>query len=336
MTRWLAAAGGSIRRVEEGSAGPCEPGQSSRGQLIGHDIFRRGYVHFQMYGRLLRLRSSLPAGIMHWTYPVPLVMEGWTNLYTVHDAIPLTRPDLTPISPRRHRALLRALMTRAHRLVTVSECARGEIVAALACNPDKVVNCGQSVDFDVVARAFLPTGLAAKHYLLFCGSIEPRKNLSALLTAYGRSGTALPLVIAGPDGWRAEPILRQIAGTAGVIRLPYLDRDQLLALIQGARAMLFPSLAEGFGLPVAESMALGTAVMTSNRGALAEIAGGAGLLVDPDDPASIADGIVRLAEDDGLVRRLAELGRQHAPVFSRDAFATRLAAVYGEAFANDP
>lgn len=299
--------------------------------LLARDVFRSAHIHFSTWGRLLRLSSDLPAGIAHWTYPVPLVLDGWINLYTVHDAIPLESPELTPIDPTRHRAVLDRILPEATRLVTVSDSARTSILATLGCAPDAVVNAGQAVTVTDEPRAPIPAELRHKSYLLVVGSIEPRKNVANLLAAYRESGISLPLVLAGPDGWQAEPILRAIAATPGAMRLPYQSRAQLLGLIAGARALLFPSLAEGFGLPVVEAMALGTATMTSDSGALAEVAGGAALLIDPRDTVAMTAGIVRLSHDDALIAALGAAGVARATAFSADRFADRLRGLYADA-----
>jgi glycosyltransferase involved in cell wall biosynthesis len=296
--------------------------------LTARDLFRRAHIHFGLFRRPLAIVAPGPPGIMHWTYPLPIVMRGWANIYTVHDAIPLTHPDLTSINPRRHRAVLAALATVAVRFVTVSEAARREIVAATGGADDFVVDAGQAIDATPATTGQLPAGLRPDGYLLFCGAIEPRKNLTRLLDAYRRSGAALPLVIVGPDGWRAGPIAARIARTPGVLRLPFQDRETLRRLIAEARALLFPSLVEGFGLPVGEAMALGTAVLTSAGGALEEVAGDAALLVAPADVDALASAIGRLANDDALVLRLAKAGRVRAAAFTPDRFAERLTGIY--------
>ncbi|WP_308461817.1 glycosyltransferase family 4 protein [Sphingomonas folli] len=319
--RWSGAVPRAARHLRAGA-------DADGATLLGRDLFRRAHVHFDLYRRLMPLRCDLPAGIMHWTYPVPLRVEGWINLYTVHDAIPLDRPELTPIAPRRHRAVLDAIVAGGDGITTVSQAARAAIVAALGCDPAFVVDTGQPVDVAEAARASLPVGLTPRGYLLAVGTVEPRKNLVALLAAYRRSGTELPLLIAGPDGWEAGPILADIAATPGAIRLRYPPRELLVTLLAEARALLFPSLAEGFGLPVAEAMALGTPVLAGGTGAPAEVAGGAALLVDVTDVDSIAAAITRLANDDALVRDLAARGRARAPAFAPSRFAERLAAIY--------
>ncbi|WP_156678428.1 glycosyltransferase family 4 protein [Sphingomonas profundi] len=313
---------GARRLVPGGGHGGISEG------LVGRDIFRVAQVHFDLYGRPLPLRAPGPPGIMHWTYPVPLRLLGWRNVYTVHDAIPLDQPDLTPINVRRHARLLRAIMRDAAAIVTVSDDARGAIAAATGCDPAFVANCAQPVILPCEPPP-PPAEFAPGSYFLFCGSIEPRKNLARLAAAHRASGTALPLLIAGPDGWRAEEVTAAIAAGGGhVVRLPYQGRDALIGLVAHARALLFPSLAEGFGLPVAEAMALGTAVMTSAGGALAETAGGAALLVDPQDIAAMAGAIADLGRNDALVADLAERGRVRAADFSLDRFAARLRRFY--------
>jgi glycosyltransferase involved in cell wall biosynthesis len=321
--RWLAAAWPLARHANrDGTAD-----SSNVEPFFARDVFRAAQVHFNLYGRLLRVRMPMPFGIMHWTYPVPLQVIGWANVYTVHDAIPIAQPTLSPIDEGRHRRLLRAVCEAAAAIAAVSADARAAIITAVDCPADLVVDCAQAVDL-APSDAALPGGLMPGGFLLVCGTVEPRKNIGRVLAAYRRSGVALPLVIAGPDGWRADEIAADIAGTLGVVRLKELDRAAMLALIGGARALLMPSLAEGFGLPVVEAMALGTPVATSDSGALREVAGGAALLVDPSDPAAIADAIVRLAGDDRLCAELHAAGLRRARNFTLARFAERLERLY--------
>lgn len=308
---------------------PLRPAADDRGRvLVGRDIFRRAHVHFGIRRKLYPLRCDLTPGIMHWTYPVPMVMDGWINLYTIHDTIPLDHPDLTPIDPRRYRAVLDAIVERGDGITTVSQSARTAIVQALRCDPDFVVDTRQPVYVAQPPSGRLPVGLVRHGYFLVVGSIEPRKNVAAILAAFRQAHTELALVLVGPDGWHADPILADIAATPGAIRIAYADRDDLLALVSNARALIFPSLAEGFGLPMVEAMTLGTPVLTSDTGALAEIAGDAALTVDPTSVAAIRDGLVRLARDDALTAALTARGTVRAAKFSPARFAARLTEVY--------
>jgi glycosyltransferase involved in cell wall biosynthesis len=319
---WLAAVSPAAREARR-EHGPGADGET----FVASDIFRTAQVHFNLYRRLLRIRLPIPFGIMHWTYPVPIEVIGWANVYTVHDAIPIARPDLSPIDEARHRRLLRAVFEAAAAIATVSEAARGEIIAATGCPSDLIVDCSQAVDA-APSDAALPAGLMPGGFLLVCGTVEPRKNIRRILAAYRLSGVALPLVIAGPEGWHSEEIAADIATTPGIVRLKDLDRTEMLALIGGARALLMPSLAEGFGLPVVEAMALGTPVATSDTGALREVSGGAALLVDPEDITAIGRAIQRLSSDDRLCDQLRAAGRRRAGHFTVARFAERLERLY--------
>jgi len=308
-------------------------GADERKLLVSPDVFRVAQVYFDVHRRPLKVRLPGPPGIMHWTYPVPLAAIGWHNLYTVHDVIPLRRPDLTHIDGRRYGRMLTRLAECAARFIAVSETARDEIVRVIGCPADFVIDCSLAVDATPADPAILPEALTPGGFLLVCGTVEKRKNVARLLEAYRASKLSLPLVIAGPDGWGAAEIAPLLAATPGTIRLPYLDRPTLRALIGHARALVMPSLAEGFGLPVAEAMALGTPVVTSNQGALAETAGGAALAVNPEDTARLATALHRLAEDDALCAALAAAGRRNAGRFTPARFAERLTRAYAAVMA---
>jgi glycosyltransferase involved in cell wall biosynthesis len=310
------------------------------------DVFGLAQVHFDLFGAPLRLRGD-PPDLMHWTYPLPVRFEGARNLVTVHDLIPLRHPAYTSTDVARFQRLVTAVAAQADHIVTVSESARADIIALLGCPADKVTNTYEALGLSAEQlaaahrRAASPDpalGMAPRGYLLYAGSIEPRKNVRGLIEAYVASGTTLPLVLVGPDGWRTEEQLRGHAvrivdapwrepGPA-VVRLRYVPYDTLLALIAGARALVYPSFAEGFGLPILEAMTLGTPVVTSNIGAMAEIAGAAALLVDPHDPRDVARAIDVVTQDDARAAELAARGTVRAADFSIDEHAARLTKVY--------
>ena len=311
--RWAAAAWpGSAQAV------PADGGHAAM------DVFRIAQVHFDLWRRVRPVRAVAPPDVMHWTYPLPLRLVGRPNVYTVHDLIPLLHQELTGINGARMRRMLQAILRHAAHVVTVSEATREEIIAQLGVAPGHVTNTGQAVDVTGADTA-PPQGLTPGTYWLHVGAVERRKNIRRLVAAWRASGTAHALVLAGPDGWNA---VEQLAGAPPVRRIPWLPRPELLALIRGARGLLMPSLAEGFGLPVAEAMALGTPVLTSNRGALAEVAGGAAVLIDPEDTGAIVQGLMALDHDADLRGRLAALGLIEARRFGRDAYAGRMRAMY--------
>ena len=349
--RWAAAAwpGAVPAPVEEGSA----QGPAQNGRRVATDVFRRAQVHFDIHGRYLRLRSASPPALMHWSYPLPLRFAGVPNLYSVLDLIPLLRPDLTPIHQARARRMLARLRREATHLTTISEASRRDIIATLGWPPERVTNTSLALDLppwsdadaDAAARrAMDAAGLARGGYFLHAGTVEPRKNIARLIAAYRASRSCRALVLAGPDG--AGAAAAELAGTAGllvqpgdaaraasgrprILRLPWLAREDLLGLVHGAAAVLAPSLAEGFGLPAVEAMALGTPALTSRGGATEEAAGGAALLADPLDVRALAAAISALDTDPALRGCLAAAGRRRAGAFGLAAYADRLAALYG-------
>lgn len=287
------------------------------------DVFRTAQNHFSLTGRTLALAFPSPPDIAHWTHPLPLHARGAINIYTVHDVIPIIRPDLTAMHGPRHHNLMRAILRRADHLVTVSDTARTDIIAALGLDPARITTV-------YPAGAALPVDppphpdFAAQGYFLHVGRLDRRKNLPRLIAAHLASGTLRPLLLAGPDGDETTPLA--IDGVK-IIRLGWLPPVELGALIAHACGLLLPSLAEGFGLPIIEAMAQGTPVLTSTPGATAEIAGNAAILVDPTDTAAIAAAIARL--DSGSQNAaLGVAGKQRALNFTLQVYADRLATLY--------
>jgi len=312
------------------------------------NLFEIAHRHFALYGRFLRLRMDNPPRIMHWTYPLPITLEGATNIYTFHDLVPLRLPYTTLDAKRAYRELLAACVARGAHICTVSETSRADIVAEFGIDPDRITNCYQASplpqaigdprdDATIIENIF---GLPHRGYFLHFGAIEPKKNIGRLLEAYLSTGVSAPLVLTGGRGWQAQEELRLLVPddeadtehgrrmAERVRRLEHLPRSLLARLIRGARAVLFPSIHEGFGLPVLEAMQLGTPVLTSAGGAPAEIAGDAALLVDPYDVAAIAAGIRAVDSDAGLRERMAAAGPSAAARFSREAYRARLEAMY--------
>jgi glycosyltransferase involved in cell wall biosynthesis len=225
---------------------------------------------------------------------------------------------------------LPATLRQARRFVAISAFTKTEMVARLGIQPTRidVVPMGLSGDFHpVAAAAAAPVlarfGLADRAYVLAVSTLEPRKNFDRLLAAHTLLPAALrqlvPLVIAGGRGWGST---LDDATTAphladGTLRLPgFVSDDDLVALYARAAVVAYPSLYEGFGLPVLEAMACGTPLVVSNDSAVAETAGDAALLVDPRDPHAIAKGLRRVLEDDALADELRARGLAHAAGFT--------------------
>ena len=304
---------------------------------------------------LAPLKFAERPDIFHASHAVPLAVKGCPNIYTIHDLVPLRLPHTTLDDKKHVYRLLTKLARTADHIVTVSEYSRQDIIRELGVDEKRVTNTYQAVDVpaEVLARSkdeiatelHALFGLEFREYFLFCGAIEPKKNVSRLIDAYAASGTKYPLILAGGGGWQNDGDLRKIDAErfvnfridGGVVRrerqvqrLEYLPRDQLMALIRGARALLFPSIYEGFGLPVVEAMLLGTPVVTSNVSSLPEVAGDAALLVDPYSTEAISRAIVALDQDDDLCRDHSQRGQVQAQKFSADAYDGRLSALYSE------
>ena len=262
---------------------------------------------------------------------------------TLHDLIPILYPQT--VSRRHHllwRLMLHRIVARADRIITVSGATADDLADLVpgAAGKTRVIHLGVDPAFgnakpedveDIRRRLRLPS-----EYILFVGTLEPKKNVQGLLQAYARLKARRdvpPLVIAGQIGWMAETVfetVEQLRLGASVRFVGFVSDQHLPALIRGATLFVFPSVYEGFGLPVLEAMACGVPVVTSNRSSLPEIADGAAVLVDPFDPDSIAGGIEAILQDRDLARRLAVLGRQRAESFSWERTARETLQVYRE------
>ncbi len=319
------------------AAKTCQPPTPFTAAWVAPDIFRVAQVHFDIFGRLLRLRGTNRPMVMHWTYPLPLIFEGVANIYTVHDLIPLTHPHLTDIEPARFKRIISRIVSRAAHIVTVSETSRRDIIRLLGVPCDRVTNTYQPVAVDDSPNDSPPE---RQGHFLFCGTIEARKNVGRLIAAYRASGAQAPLILVGPRGFRADAELAAGGGAIspfeampatpghGVWHSRWLPRPAFLDLLRGARGLLFPSLAEGFGLPIAEAMAYGVPVLTSAGGATAEIADGCAMLVNPLDVAGMARMIGVLDSDEGARAQLAQSGLRRARRFRPQACMGELANIY--------
>lgn len=296
-------------------------------RLLAPDLFRRAQAHFRLHRTPLRLRTDVSPGTMHWMYPVPASVDGWRNVYTLHDAIPVTHPALSPVAAESLRARVAAIDRVAAGFVTVSGHARGAIVQHLGIAPDRITSCGLALP--AMPPGERPARLAKGGYFIAYGSTEARKNLGRTVAAWRSSGTRRALVVIAADVAEPDMLHRQLGGGERLIVLPRLERPALLAAVAGAHAVLFASLAEGFGLPILEAMALGVPVLTSSDGACAETAGDAALLVDPKMVDEMAAAIMQLSDDDRLCSELIARGGVRAHDFALDAFGERLCAAYG-------
>jgi glycosyltransferase involved in cell wall biosynthesis len=317
------------------------------------DLFKQAHVHYSFAQKRLRVRMRDRPKLMHWTYPLALRIPGATNIYTMHDLVPLRLPYTTLDNKRRYFRLARMLARDADHIVTVSEASKRDIMSLLGLPEERVTNTYQAVDIpqklrnvpmpQVQAEIDGSFGLEAGKYWMFFGAIEPKKNVGRLIQAYLASGVPGPLVIVGKRAWKSEEELRllyddhvkYLVQEGSILRtrhrimmLDYVPFRLLVNLIRGARAVLFPSLYEGFGLPALEAMLLGTPVITSNTASMPEVVGNAALQVDPYDISALVQAIQAMDRDPALRARLAEAGPRQAALFSPERYAARLEALY--------
>jgi glycosyltransferase involved in cell wall biosynthesis len=275
----------------------------------------------------------------HYTQPV---LTRTPTVVTVHDATFFTHPELhSAIKARFFQAATRLALRRAAAVIVPSEATGRELVEHLQISPDRVTVAPLGVDREVfhpvteaeVARLQGRLGLGDAPFVAFLGTIEPRKNVSALIRGWVQAVQDLPeppvLVLAGGRGWDAtvDATIATVPSHLSVVRPGYLPVSDLAALLGGAVVVAYPSLGEGFGLPVLEAMACGAAVLTTRRLALPEVGGDAVAYTEPDD-ASIAESLRSLLADEAGRSLLGKAALERAAQFTWDACARLHVAVY--------
>lgn len=299
--------------------------------------------------RLLWMHCLLPVAIRrsrpqlcHFPNSMAPLWQQQPFVLTIHDASLFLYSQYHP--PSRHlsiRLTLPSLARRAAAIITVSNSARDDLIRTLNLPAEKV-----HVIYEAAAALFRPVtdtvhldALRRKYnlpeqFLLYVGTLEPRKNLRRLVRALRQirqNGFRHPLVLVGTSGWKLTDLRAEIErlGLEDAVHFTgYVPTEDLPGLFSLATLFVFPSLYEGFGLPPLEAMACGAPVLTSNSTSLAEICGGGAYLVNPTDEQELAAALMKLLDDEEMRRELGQRGREHARQFSWSKTARQTAAVY--------
>ena len=276
---------------------------------------------------------------------LPFRFDGPTVI-TIHDLSPLRFPEAHPaLRVQEFREQLPKAIARAASIIVDAESVREEIIETFGVPADRVQAIHLGVAPNYHPRTAEETAVARQsyqiehgQYVLAVGTLEPRKNLMQAIDAYAGLPEAIrrttPLVIAGMRGWlvsELETRLRQLEARGEVRWLGFVPNEALPSLYSGATMLVYPSIYEGFGLPVLEAMASGIPVVTSNRSSLPEVAGNVGVLVDPEDTEGLRSAMEKLIEDKQEARRLGQLGIVRAGQFTWKDCAKKTIAIYQKA-----
>jgi glycosyltransferase involved in cell wall biosynthesis len=303
---------------------------------------RTAYVIGELPGALHRTDAPVFHAVGNFNLPLTRI-AGKRLVLTVHDLIPEILPETVS---RAYRVQFRVWLGRsvelADRIICVSERTRRDLLSRYEVNGSKVAVIPNGVDhvdrvppLDRTGTEYLDTLALPDRFILYAGSLDPRKNVSLVLDALAslrQKGRRETLVLAGQSWFGSGPVEKRIARLRAdgldVRPLGFLAPSLFYALMQRASIFIFPSLYEGFGLPPLEAMRFGVPCVVSDAGALPEVCADAALIVSPDDAAGLARAIERLLDDSPERERLSAAGRRRAARFTWDACAGRTLEVY--------
>jgi len=294
--------------------------------------------------RLPRLWTHLRLGPTSWlarpdvlfvpAHVIPLIHP--PTVVTIHDVGFRVFPEAHTARRRLELELTTRWNVRAARhVLAVSQATKHDLVTWYGVDPGRITvtyhglseTFGPPADYHLISDVQARYGLQQRPYLIYIGTVQPRKNLTRVIEALAitlAAGYEIDLVIVGKRGWLSAPIERraqELGITHYVHFIGYVADSELPALLAGALCFIFPSLYEGFGMPVIEAMACGTPVITSTSSSLPEVAGEAALLVDPLDTNAIAAAIMQMIDNATLRETLRQRGLARARLFTWEACA---------------
>jgi glycosyltransferase involved in cell wall biosynthesis len=332
LARALENEGVQIRRL-----GARVSGDYTRGAMSAS-----AYVIGRLPGALQNLEEPLYHGVCNFNLPLARV-PGKRMVLTVHDAIPVLLPDTVSLAYRwQFRLWLARSLLVADRVICDSARTKADLVSLFDIASDKVDVVHLGVDHvdsipppDTVGQTYLRTLSLPTQFVLYAGALDARKNIGCLLDAIEllwSRGEKMPLAVMGQSWFGSTPLERRIAKMQAhgfeIRMLGYQAPSIFYELMRRATAFAFPSRYEGFGLPPLEAMQLGVPVITSNTGALPEICGDVAVQVDPDNPAALANALIRLFKSPEEQKMRSEAGRNWAARYSWQRTARKTIDVY--------
>ncbi len=288
--------------------------------------------------RARRLLTHGAFHVYHETAFTPSALKGIPQVFTIHD---LSLMKFREMHPRERVWFSDLFFNRrihyATHIITVSDFIRSEICKEFPIDPDRVTTIGEAPDPSFFPREkkkideVLKNLKLPQEYLLFVGTLEPRKNLPLIMKALARGKDDIPIVLVGWEGWGDDLWWRkakEVGITDRIFTTGYVDEESLACLYSGALALIFPSFYEGFGLPLLEAMACGCPVICSNAASLPEVAGDAAMFIDPYDDEDLAHAIHEMVLDRRMRNDLKRKGLKRAGQFSWERAAKQTLAVF--------
>jgi glycosyltransferase involved in cell wall biosynthesis len=300
------------------------------------------FLHIWRDNQFRSYVQNIKPSLYHETNYAPFQFKDGPTVITIYDLSFIRHPEWHPAERVDYLEKYCVKKLRAvDGIITISEFSKKEIVDLLSVDPTKIF-----VTYLGVGQNFAPgaarMGGLPDHYILFLGNLEPRKNLPVLLEAFDdlpkEFQRRYPLVVAGAYGWHLHELrkaLRRIRARDNVIFTGYVPQAMLPDLYRGATLFVYPSLYEGFGLPVLEAMASGVAVVTSRASSLPEVVGDTGILVDPRDAPELGRAILELLHHENLRSEMAARGLERAKQFSWDKCAQETLSFYRKALGKE-
>ena len=285
--------------------------------------------------------------VFHSTMPLPLRKKNsFKKVVTLHDLIPLKLSKSIRVNVSFYRKILRASLKDADLIFSISEQTKLDAIELLGINPEKIHVTYQTsyipkrlrnLSKETINSVIRNYGLCPYKYFLFYGTLEPKKNVYRFMKAFKDSNTDCKLVVVGKDGWRLEREKKYLDYLKSIefkkiIRIHYIDPFNLISLLKGCKALIFPSLYEGFGLPILEAMQLGVPVITSQKGSIPEIGGDAVHYIDPYSIQELKSAFEEFSYSETILNDLKIKGLSQSKKFSASNYRRRLEQGYNKLF----